>query len=211
MILRALLAGGLIGLVVVSCSAPGYVKKLQSPDCLVRRQAAGELSIRKSPCLGAHTALIEVAMFDTDPIVREHAVKALGLYESDVDGVVPALRLALNDRSPLVRRAAAVALSCMDPIPSDALLGLARSLCDEDSLLKGYAETVFIELGPLGVAPLCRSLRNKDPILRYSAAQMLGKLGDDANRAIPALKRALNDNDLRVRLAASQSIANINQ
>ncbi len=56
---------------------------------------------------------------------------------------------------------------------------------------------------------LLRSLKNKDPLVRATAAFDVGLIRPEARTAIPALKKALNDADGFVRLHAVYSLARI--
>ena len=54
------------------------------------------------------------------------------------------------------------------------------------------------------VDELIRQLETGDPNERYQAASALGELGDP--KALPALIRALDDNDANVHIAAARAV-----
>jgi HEAT repeat protein len=59
------------------------------------------------------------------------------------------------------------------------------------------------------LAPWLKDLTDKAPPIRAKAALVLGSLGPKAERALPALTRALQDEDAQVRLGAAMAIAHI--
>jgi hypothetical protein len=56
------------------------------------------------------------------------------------------------------------------------------------------------------VRPLILALEDDDPNQRAAAAVTLGNIGQDARQAVPALKKALNDPKVRVRLSAAGAL-----
>lgn len=60
--------------------------------------------------------------------------------------------------------------------------------------------------GRAAVRYLKQALASDDPILRYLAASLLGKIGPDARRAVPDLMTALADSDVSVRAAAAEAL-----
>jgi len=63
--------------------------------------------------------------------------------------------------------------------------------------------------GPNGIAPLIAALGRSDPALRAEAATQLGLLGQSANSAIPALEKALEDENADVNQAAGSALKKI--
>jgi HEAT repeat protein len=59
------------------------------------------------------------------------------------------------------------------------------------------------------VPSLVKTLHDKDPNVRYWAAQSLGHLGAEAKPAVPALIEALGDEDAMVRMGAAYALAEI--
>jgi HEAT repeat protein len=56
---------------------------------------------------------------------------------------------------------------------------------------------------------LMNSLKDKDPNMRYWAAESLGHFGREAKSAVPALVEALKDEDKMVRMGAAYALAEI--
>jgi HEAT repeat protein len=60
------------------------------------------------------------------------------------------------------------------------------------------------------VPSLVKTLKeDKDPNMRYWAAESLGRLGPEASEAVPALAEALKDEDKMVRMGAAYALAEI--
>jgi vesicle coat complex subunit len=59
------------------------------------------------------------------------------------------------------------------------------------------------------VPTLTKSLMDKDPNMRYWAAESLGHFGRKAKAAVPALVEALHDEDTNVRMGAAYALAEI--
>jgi len=53
------------------------------------------------------------------------------------------------------------------------------------------------------------ALAHNDRFVRWTAAWCLGKMGHDAERAVPVLVKALKDDDWYVRLAAASALGDI--
>lgn len=69
----------------------------------------------------------------------------------------------------------------------------------------------LVSLGKPAVPALIDALQNQDPAVRNGAAIALGKIGKDASAAIPALKKALGDNDFQVRSSVMQALSFIDR
>ena len=83
---------------------------------------------------------------------------------------------------------------------------------DEDEAVQiavGYALD-RLEPTSRGTVPLLvGALKDPNPVVRYWAATLLGRLGKKAKSAAAALKLALQDKDLNVHQAAYESLAEI--
>nr|MBC8357152.1 DUF1583 domain-containing protein [Planctomycetota bacterium] len=64
----------------------------------------------------------------------------------------------------------------------------------------------LVEYRRLGVPVLTNTLNNKDSSVRLHAIAALGRIGQDAATALPALRQLAGDDDKRVRDAASQAV-----
>src|SRR5262245_58983949 len=59
---------------------------------------------------------------------------------------------------------------------------------------------------PPAVQALIDALKDKEPDVRKTSAQSLGKIGKEAKAAVPALAEALKDKDVNVRGAAALAL-----
>jgi HEAT repeat protein len=199
----------IIAISIIGCSPCGrYMSSLKNDDVAKRRDAAYQLykldNIKKEMVPD-----LLLATEDSDPVVREYTLKAIGKLPPRTPGIAKVLRICLRDSNVVVRRTAAAIFSRMDPAPSEILVPLAEALGDNDSLLYTYVKSTFIDLGRLGVTVLVNSCKSPNDHLRCRAASTLGTIGCDAKRALPTLQAMLNDQNDSVRTAAKTSIEKI--
>jgi HEAT repeat protein len=194
---------------LIGCSPCGrYISSLKNDDVEKRRDAIYQLykleNLKKEivPDLLAATE-------DSDPIVREYALKTVGNLPPRTQGVARVLRCCLRDSNIVVRRTAAATFSKLNPVPSELLAPFAEALGDNDSLLYSYIKSIFIDLGHLGIPVLVTSCKSPNDNLRCRAASTLGTIGGDAKRALPTLQVMLNDQNDSVRTTAKSSIEKI--
>lgn len=64
-------------------------------------------------------------------------------------------------------------------------------------------------IGPPAVPQLIQALRNRDPLVRKEAAQVLARMGSDAREAVPDLMRLLDDEDETIRKTAARTLGRI--
>jgi HEAT repeat protein len=180
---------------------------LDDPEEIMRAAAADALG-----ALGQATTLLPLlVLLDDDAAeVRDAAERALAALADEVDRAEAASELvaALDDDSPTVRAAAADMLGGLGK--QVALLPLLARLDDEDAEVRDAAErTLKTLLGDLpgGVAArgLIEALQQDSPVVRATAAGMLGELGERSGMA--ALFDALDDSDEQVRSAATHALA----
>ncbi|MFD9722686.1 HEAT repeat domain-containing protein [Streptomyces sp. NPDC059072] len=139
--------------------------------------ACAELGFRRAVPL--ITALLE----HPDPMVREGACEALGLFAEPA--AVPALSARLNDETNWVRSSAALALG---HIGGDrALAALWQTMVERRNPKAGHLASAIAAFGPPVVDDLIALTTDPDPDLRALACRALGSTGDD--RALPALER----------------------
>ena len=75
--------------------------------------------------------------------------------------------------------------------------------------LRTYAANRLLSIGPEAVPELIRALEGDYGPIREYAAWILGKMGPDAQGAIPALTEALWDKNKRVRGTAQRALEDI--
>jgi beta-lactamase regulating signal transducer with metallopeptidase domain len=145
------------------------------------------------------------------PSPGEQAALALASISGSV---VDPLVVALNDRSPVVRRNAAWAIGevrgSMFVARGNALAPLIRLLSDGDATVRRAAAFSLSELKDSdAVEPLIVVLDDRDDAVRAMAAFALAEIRD--GRATPALTRiAATDSSLEVRRAAAAALSEIN-
>jgi HEAT repeat protein len=118
-----------------------------------------------------------------DPALRRAGAYALGKCGLDAGGFVPQLAGLLADDDASVREAAAFAIGDIGvPAGLQAQTELERVLARDDA-----------------------------PTVRRAAAYALGKLGERASSSTPALRKALDDSDARVRQNAAWALGHFNE
>lgn len=134
-----------------------------------------------------------------DKGVRIYAAVALGKMGNGVNDAVPALCLALWDKSPRVRVEAATAMSQLGPLPLTALPSLMQVLKDIDHWqpIEIWLTKILVQMGPEVIPALIVALRDQDVGVRERAAYVLGMMGAKAKPVIRALAKALQDKKSR--------------
>jgi HEAT repeat protein len=157
---------------------------------------------------------LEAALGDSVVSVRADAAEALtNLGLALARGPSPALRRALQDPAPLVRNVAAVAVSRLDKGIDPCLPDLFRIMTENRAEQNEPANSVRSrcvgailqgEFRPtVDSIPLLRTkLSSPHSEIRCAAATLLGRIGLDAEEAVPdliaALKRSLDPDDHRL-------------
>jgi len=88
--------------------------------------------------------------------------------------------------------------------------GLIKALRTNKYVKGGYrreAAAALLRIGAPAVEPLIQALKDKDPVIRFGAADALGGIGD--RRAVGPLIEALNDEDDAVRAWAALGLGKI--
>ena len=130
---------------------------------------------------------------------RAAAATALGQFGPEAPGeVAPALTGALADSEPSVRKHAALALAKVGP-PAEAVSPLLAALADNDGGVRAAAASALGEVKPAD-AIILKALEkvaagDKDVSARLAAIAALGRHGDRAADAVPALIEILKEND----------------
>jgi HEAT repeat protein len=189
---------------------------LQDTDVLIRRGALDFLEILEDDAIPAIPAM-SARLVDSDRFVCWAAARTLGnLPPEKAAAATPGLSGLLFHPDLDVRLAAAKALEQMGPYAREAVPALARAILDGDAEARMAVMYALVSIGPKNTAEaipnLIKSLSVEvapDARLRRTAAEALGKLGPAARSALPALRRALGDDDSEVRVNASDAILNI--
>jgi HEAT repeat protein len=149
---------------------------------------------------------------DPDRDVRVRVIAALGTLGGQAHRVLPVLRAALketavNDDDESVRTDAAHALLQVGPEPDSEVAGLIDSLHNELEVLRFHAAIALGKLGgdarPAIPVLIHTALWDEDPAVRVEAAVALWKIDRTGPLVIPALIKALaDDNELICWIAA---------
>jgi len=128
---------------------------------------------------------------------------------SDADEL--AARLKSTDLEP--RRAAAEILSRMGEDAAPAAVALVRVCGDADEQVREHAVAALEDLGPPpvdSIAQLVALVDHTDPLVGYWATTLLGRAGEDAASAVPALTKCVDSTaDLAVRQRAAWALGKI--
>jgi HEAT repeat protein len=119
-----------------------------------------------------------------------------------------ALQRELRDASPDVRARAATDLAAFD---QRAVAVLTRALGDSEYKVRVSAAEALVKIGPGPVVPaMVEAMKSPDMPIRANAAVVLGVLGIQAQQAaVPALAKALKDENARVRELAGEALDRI--
>jgi HEAT repeat protein len=152
---------------------------------------------------GARQALVRIGAPAVEPLldalvggarpVRASAARALGEI-GDVRAVNPLIGL-LADRGEDVREAARCALVRIGGPAVGPLLAALRETHDWEVYVCELAAQALVQIGGPAVEPLIAALGDEDALVRWTAAESLGKIGD--RRAIVPLVAALDARDMR--------------
>jgi HEAT repeat protein len=179
-------------------------EQLASAENDARSNAARDLGALGAAAGPAIPSLIVVAR-DSQPGVRQAACRALGEIGVADPAALAALQDSLEDAESSVQLAAAFALVKLDPGGQAYIPVLIRTMRSGE----GGTIVAVGQLGPQAswaVPALIDLLKDRRPGIRRLAAEALGRIGPTAE-AVPALQRAAQDSDDRVRAAAAAALA----
>jgi HEAT repeat protein len=170
-----------------------------------------EVHDRAAPPLTAVRSLISL-LKDSDRKIRQQAVAALGEVGAQAHRALPVLRAALKetalrDEAESVRSRAVHALLQTGPQPASEVAALSAALRDELDEVRFHAAVALGDLGraarPAVAALTHAHVWDEDPAVRLAAAVALWKIDRQGPVVIPALIKALNDdNELLCWIAA---------
>jgi HEAT repeat protein len=144
---------------------------------------------------------------DTDELVRERAVSALGMIGIPQPEVVAALTKALHDPASAVRHRAAAQFAFNIPMNAAAAATLLALHNDKDKAVASLAQLALERSGQAGrehVGPLVSLLER--PGEKDYALQQLALLGPEAADAAPVLVSVLKDSLALNRYLAAEAL-----
>jgi HEAT repeat protein len=181
---------------------------------------------------------LEKMLDEEEPVfVRTASLQALANQGPSAKSTVPKLIKLLKDPESNVRAQSAAALASMGAAAKDALPTLFDNLLDDNFQVQIFSFQAAVTIGqadrrglsaslksanakgrwavpPPGkevVPGLIKKLSEKDQGIRIAAALALGRIGGDAEPAIPTLTRMLQDEDKQVQNAARQALAQLDR
>ena len=162
----------------------------------------------------AAPALAKVLRNNPRPEVCREAALALGSIGPAAAGAVPTLTEALGRKDPAGVAAVAYALGQIGPKANASVPSLSRCAASSDPLVKAVSVWALAKIEPqnenrkqVAVAQLVASLRSDQPQLRHAALRGLADLQPTPEAALPAMSKALQDNDKSVASAALFAVA----
>jgi HEAT repeat protein len=118
-----------------------------------------------------------------------------------------ALVATLRDENADARAAAARALHAIGPEATPAVPALVELLEDRRSWVRDQAAETLAAIGEPATPLVVDTLKTGPPIARAGAALVLGRMGPSNKAALPALFAALRDPGVRVRATAAAELA----
>jgi RNA polymerase sigma factor (sigma-70 family) len=191
-------------------AVPALIECLEDEDPNLRSWAAGALGSLAPESKSAIPALIR-------SLAKEDLGSTQGRTGSTINALskfgqvaVPALNRALKDPNVKIRASAAGSLALLGSAAKEAIPELILALRDESLLVRQNATSALVILGDDAVPGLVEGLKDKDPVIRAAAAETLGQIGSQKalstrKAALPALIKAMGDENERVRKAATQA------
>lgn len=170
-----------------------------------RRVAAAALGTLGPSAAPAGGPLAKALQHD-DPATRQLAARALGKIGPDAKSTLPRLETILTDKVPAVRIEAALAtwfitkdakhIGVLVKALDDASANVRDSACQALAAMKAGAKDA--------VAPVAKLLSDKD--LRVRAVMTLGEIGPASAKALPELKKLMQDKDGETQLYAAFAV-----
>lgn len=197
-------------------AVPWLADAAKDPDARVRSLAFSTLG-NTLPLSKAAIKTLVAGLGDEDARARCEAADALGQFGPEVVTAADALAEALGDRDPGVRLRAARALwrigGKASELSSPVLLSLLAQAAVASPPVRLDATDVIGKIGGETEARALSSLisltDDHAAAVRREAMECLARFGPRARVAIPALERALGDDDRVVRCLAALSLSEI--
>jgi hypothetical protein len=146
--------------------------------------------------------------------IRRHGAYGLIALGPDARPAVPTLIALLTNKVDRVRYLTVFTIRCLGPIARDALPSVIKCLNDPDFTIRSDASAALgtIHEDPKHVVPILLDFleKNRDnPILRDGTEFSLGQFGPQAESAVPALLKSLNNPDFATHQMAIVALGRI--
>jgi HEAT repeat protein len=183
---------------------------IHAPQSTLRRAGVEILELLGDKAVPVLPSVAE-ALGDQNRFVRWAAARAIGnIGPKQAPFAVPGLARLLFDLDDNVRLAASATLEAMGAEAKGAVPALVKAVVTGDAEPRVASMYVLVSIGADHCQPalggLIESLKDEDPRVRRAAADVLGKLAPIAGPAIPALRKAMEDDDQEVRINAGEAI-----
>jgi HEAT repeat protein len=187
---------------------PNLLEALRAPKPRTRAFAATALG-RVGPDSRQAIEVLGSLLHDSDVQVRRESAKALARSRSKAWISLAALNQALDDPDPAVQEPVIEALGHIGVLARAAIPKLVKAR--KNPKLHDAANQALIQVAKADVGPLIKALKNADGIQeRLELIDLLGKIGPDAEEAIPALSDLATNANLRsTREAAAKALEQI--
>jgi HEAT repeat protein len=180
-------------------AVPGLVKLLAHKRPEVRLRAIGALGqIRDEACI---PALIKTLEMDPYYDVRRYAASELGSFRERAKPAVRFLVKAMRDSTDLSDRLKRITL------PEEKRPTISGLLAHNS--LANRAAVSLIQIGKPAIPNVLKLLKDKDWVMRYHAALILGGMEGNAAGAVPQLTASLSDRDPDVRAEIAWALGKI--
>ena len=189
---------------------PSLLKAINDSDLRVREEAANAIA-QIAPDKG-EAAIPELTKLLNDPEITEWADRAAVSLAKMGKLAMPTFLTALTNGAVHVRSRAAFHLQDLGTNALPAVPMLVETLADEDWI---PAQAACWTLGALRAEPelvvsaLVKLVEGPKAGCRMPALVALGRFGERAHGALPAVVKAFNDSDLEVREAATNAVRKI--
>ncbi len=178
----------------------------------VRRVAAESLAKIK-PAAMMPPPWLAKALVSRDLATRRDAIYMLRRVGRSFTGALNYLAQALKDIDPLVRKEAVISLRNFGEEAKASISVLLKCMSDVDA---GVRVETILTLGALKptnysevTSQLIKALKDAHPGVRQEAAALIGRLGENAKSALPALVAAMKGKDVRLADAASDAMTGL--
>ncbi len=191
---------------VAKPAVPDLVSALNDADDTVRMHAVGALGEIGIPATLVIPALTK-GLHDPAQAVRHRALSQFAFSIPPTEAVTPHLKQLLEDKDRGIATLAQSALNSPHRQAKDRISVYVTML--QMGGANDYALLQLARLGPEAAGTLSAVipvLKDKRPLYRYLAAEVLGAIGFDAKDAVPALIVALHDIDPIVQIGVEDAL-----
>jgi HEAT repeat protein len=186
---------------------PVFVELFREGDAETRERALERADLMAAVDVRAFAPKLGELANGPDDKLAEAALDGLRRLGGNAIDALPALRTALEAKSPARRLAALGAISWLRSAAADAAPSVVARTKDADAGVRAYACGVLHEIdapAKVAVPPLIDTLADAEAAVREAALRGLRPYAADANAAIPKAIALLGDASFGVRIEAAR-------